>query len=413
MTATLSRMDLSPCGVSDDKGPAVRKLSVSAFRNYKNLRLELSRKPIVLTGHNGAGKTNLIEALSFLSPGTGLRKARLSNIDMVATKDQDQLAEITQLKHRCWAVSVDLELEKEKLVIGTGRDAKAAATGSDKRIVRINGQQAKSHSVLLEYLALSWITPQMDRLFLDGLSQRRRFLDRLVFAFDPKHASRVSAYSHAIRERSRLIKSGNSDDYWYSALENKIAETGVAIVAARRELVSRLGPIASVSLGPFPGAILKLVGDIECWLSHASALEVEDRYKNELIEARKSSNREPLSISGPHKTDLFVSHSIKNIPASQCSTGEQKALLIAIILSHARLRKIEFGHSPLMLLDEVTAHLDSQRRDVLFDILESLDSQVWMTGTEASLFASLQTRAQFFEISNGEVCKNETFKISS
>ena len=197
MTAALSRMDLSPCGVSADKGPAVRKLSVSAFRNYKNLRLELSRKPIVLTGQNGAGKTNLIEALSFLSPGTGLRKARLSNIDMVTAKDQDQLAEITHSKRRCWAVSVDLELENEKLVIGTGRDEKAAATGSDKRIVRINGHQAKSHSVLLEYLALSWITPQMDRLFLDGLSQRRRFLDRLVFAFDPKHASRVSAYSHA------------------------------------------------------------------------------------------------------------------------------------------------------------------------------------------------------------------------
>ena len=411
MAAALSRMDLSPCGVSTDNGPAIRKLRISAFRNYKNLRLELSRKPIVLTGHNGAGKTNLIEALSFLSPGTGLRKARLSNIDMVSAKNEDQLAEITDGTQRYWAVSVDLELENEKLVIGTGRDERAAPSGSDKRIVRINGQQAKSHSLLLEYIALSWITPQMDRLFLDGLSQRRRFLDRLVFAFDPKHAGRVSAYTHAIRERSRLIKSGNTDDAWYLALENKIAETGVAIVAARRELVNRLEPIASLSLGPFPGAILKLVGDIECWLSNTAALEVEDRYKRELIEARKSRNREPFSIPGPHKTDLFVSHSIKNIPASQCSTGEQKALLIAIILSHARLRKIEFGHSPLMLLDEVTAHLDSQRRDMLFDILESLDSQVWMTGTEVSLFTSIQTRAQFFEISNGEVRKNESFSI--
>ena len=411
MAAALSRMDLSPFGVSADNGPAVRKLSVSAFRNYKNLRLELSRKPIVLTGHNGAGKTNLMEALSFLTPGTGLRKARLSNIDMVSAKNEDQLAEITDGTQRYWAVSVDLELENEKLVIGTGRDERAAASGSDKRIVRINGQQAKSHSILLEYLTLSWITPQMDRLFLDGLSQRRRFLDRLVYAFDPKHAGRVSAYTYAIRERSRLIKSGNTDDAWYLALENKIAETGVAIVAARRELVNRLGPIASLSLGPFPGAILKLVGDIECWLSNAAALEVEDRYKRELIEARKSRNREPFSIPGPHKTDLFVSHSIKNIPASQCSTGEQKALLIAIILSHARLRKIEFGHSPLMLLDEVTAHLDSQRRDMLFEILESLDSQVWMTGTEVSLFTSIQTRAQFFEISNGEVRKNESFSI--
>ena len=411
MAAALSRMDLSPRGVSTDTGPAIRKLSVSAFRNYKNLRLELSRKPIVLTGHNGAGKTNLMEALSFLTPGTGLRKARLSNIDMVSAKNEDQLAEITDGTQRYWAVSVDLELENEKLVIGTGRDEKAAASGSDKRIVRINGQQAKSHSVLLEYLALSWITPQMDRLFLDGLSQRRRFLDRLVYAFDPKHAGRVSAYTYAIRERSRLIKSGNTDDAWYLALENKIAETGVAIVAARRELVNRLGPIASRSLGPFPGAILKLVGDIECWLSNAAALEVEDRYKRELIEARKSRNREPFSIPGPHKTDLVVSHSIKNIPASQCSTGEQKALLIAIILSHARLRKIEFGHSPLILLDEVTAHLDSQRREMLFDMLESLDSQVWMTGTEVSLFTSIQTRAQFFEISNGEVRKNESFSI--
>ncbi|MBT7731129.1 MAG: DNA replication/repair protein RecF [Rhodospirillaceae bacterium] len=404
MATALSCVDSNSHRFSSVTGPAIRKLSLSEFRNYKRLKLELSREPIVLTGENGAGKTNLIEAVSFLAPGRGIRKARLSEIDMVLEKKQEQVSGVIERGLASWAVSVDLESKNDRLVIGTGRDEKAAVVGSDKRIVRINGHQVKSHSILSNYLSISWLTPQMDRLFLDGPSQRRRFLDRLVFAFDPKHSSRVNSYTHALRERNSLIRSGSTDDAWYLALETKIAEMGVAVVAARRELVFRLIPSARRSFGPFPGAVLKISGDLECWLNTSSALEVEDRYKKALRLARKSRRREPLLIPGPHRSDLVVFHSINNMPANQCSTGEQKALLIAIMVSHANLRKIEFGEAPVMLLDEITAHLDSQRRDALFNVLGSLGSQIWMTGTDVSLFKSLEPRAQFFRISDGAIC---------
>ena len=323
---------------------------------------------------------------------------------MVVEKNQEQVSGVIERRPASWAVSVDLESKNDRSVIGTGRDEKAAVVGSDKRIVRINGHQVKSHSILSNYLSISWLTPQMDRLFLDGPSQRRRFLDRLVFAFDPKHSSRVNSYTHALRERNSLIRSGSTDDAWYLALETKIAEMGVAVVAARRELVFRLIPSARRSFGPFPGAVLKISGDLECWLNTSSALEVEDRYKKALRLARKSRRREPLLIPGPHRSDLVVFHSINNMPANQCSTGEQKALLIAIMVSHANLRKIEFGEAPVMLLDEITAHLDSQRRDALFNVLGSLGSQIWMTGTDVSLFKALEPRAQFFRISDGAIC---------
>ena len=217
MATALSCVDSNSHRFSSVTGPAIRKLSLSAFRNYKRLKLELSREPIVLTGENGAGKTNLIEAVSFLAPGRGIRKARLSEIDMVLEKNQEQVSGVIERGLASWAVSVDLESKNDRSVIGTGRDEKAAVVGSDKRIVRINGHQVKSHSILSNYLSISWLTPQMDRLFLDGPSQRRRFLDRLVFAFDPKHSSRVNSYTHALRERNSLIRSGSTDDAWYLA----------------------------------------------------------------------------------------------------------------------------------------------------------------------------------------------------
>ena len=403
MTTALSRLNLDRTFEPVHKGPAIRKLMVSCFRNYKNLKMELSRNPVVLTGHNGAGKTNLIEALSFLSPGRGLRRARLSDVDMQQIVSQKDCLDLTTKTHNCWAISAELELGIDKLVIGTGRDEKAAAIGSDKRVVRVNGYPVKSHSVLSEYLALSWLTPQMDRLFVDGVSQRRRFLDRLVFAFDSKHAGRVNAYTHAFRERGRLIKSGRADDAWYLALETKIAEMGVAIIAARCDLIARLAPIASLSFGPFPGVILTISGQVEDWLSSGSALEAEDRFKDELILTRKNRYPEVNSVPGPHRSELISFHSLKDIPANQCSTGEQKALLVAILLSHAKLRKIEFGDAPLMLLDEIAAHLDSERREALFNILGSLGSQVWMTGTDLSLFSSIKSQAQFFEICDGKL----------
>lgn len=385
-------------------GPAVRRLTVSRFRNYRTLKLELDHAPVVLTGQNGAGKTNLLEAVSFLAPGRGLRRARLGEIDQVAT--ETPIGARPNDISNVWAISAEIEGAFGHARIGTGRDPVAADTGSDKRLVRIDGVPAKSQTQLGEYLAISWLTPQMDRLFIEGTSQRRRFLDRLVYAFDSQHASRVNSYTHAVRERGRLLRQGRTDSAWHQALEEQIATSGIAVAAARRELVSRLVPMASAGYGPFPGALMSVEGVVESWLDEGPALDAEDRFRAALAAARRLSTVESASIPGPHRSDLRVLHSIKNMPAEQCSTGEQKALLIAIVLAHARLRSRDQGEAPLLLLDEVAAHLDSQRRAALYDILDTLGSQAWLTGTDAALFDAIADRAQHFTVRDGALTRH-------
>jgi len=243
----------------------------------------------------------------------------------------------------------------------------------------------------------------MDRLFLDGGGQRRRFFDRLVFVFDALHSTRVNQYNHALRERRKLLYSFKRDSSWCLALEAQIAETGVAIVAARRDLIRRLSPIVEQRVDPFPSAILSVDGIVERWLDNGPALAVEDKLKEGLEQARLNNNTEPNDVPGPHRSEFNCLHSDKNTPADQCSTGEQKSLLISIMLAHAMLRKQEFGNAPLMLLDEVAAHLDELRRAGLFDLLGALESQVWMTGTDMSLFQTLGPRADFYNISDGNI----------
>jgi DNA replication and repair protein RecF len=375
-------------------GPAVRRLTVSNFRNYRMLKLDLERAPVVLTGPNGAGKTNLLEAVSFLAPGRGLRRPRLADVDRMESGADPNF----------WAVSAEIETALGRTTIGTGRDP-AAEAGADKRLVRIDGAPAKSQTVLAEYLAISWLTPQMDRLFIDGASQRRRFLDRLVYAFDPQHAGRMNGYTHALRERGRLLRDGRTDASWHLALEEQIATAGVAVAAARRELVDRLAPLAGAGHGPFPGALLSVEGEVESWLDQGPALDAEDRFRAALVQARRLSSGEAAPVPGPHRGDFKVVHSVKNMPAEQCSTGEQKALLIAIVLAHARLRARDLGDAPLMLLDEVAAHLDEERRAALYDILDTLGSQAWLTGTDAALFDAIANRAQRFTVRDGALTR--------
>ena len=350
----------------------------------------LSAGLIVLYGPNGAGKTNVLEALSLLSPGRGLRAAK--NLEI-------QCQTVSPGEGTPWAVSASLQTDYGPVQLGTGLDAE-----TEKRIVRINGENVRAQTSLAEHVACVWLTPQMDRLFLDSSSQRRRFLDRLIFAFDPGHSGRVSRYENAMRQRSKLLQSGDADPAWLDGLEAQMAETACAIGAARLEFTERLQAACNSSeTQHFPLAHLKAAGTIEELLVNVSALEVEEMFKYQLQQSRPKDGLTGGATSGPHKSDLSVRYASKNMPADQCSTGEQKALLIGIILAHAKLIAAERGVPPILLLDEVAAHLDATRRGALYDLLSDLGGQVWLTGTDTNLFTAIEGRARFFEVRDAVV----------
>ena len=382
-------------------GPLIRKLSVSNFRNYSKVSLEPSQQMVVLLGNNGAGKTNLLEAISMLSPGRGLRRAQLTQLNRakIDTTDEDNIIEA----QRQWAVSVKVESNGFQTRIGTGCATTFADGKIAKRLVKINGDIVKSQISLNDYLTLSWLTPQMDRLFLEGSSQRRRFLDRLVFAFDALHSKRVNRYNHALRERKKLLLSWTQDASWLNAIENSLAEMGVAIVVTRQDLIRRLSPIIGKNMGLFPSAIISMEGEVESWLEDGSALEVEQKFREELKKSRANGFSEYSQIPGPHRSEFNCVHSSNKMEASLCSTGEQKALLVSIVLSHAILRKKECGSAPILLLDEISAHLDERRRSSLFELLQNLESQIWMTGTESGAFSDILKIAETYNISEGKI----------
>ncbi|MCW5696069.1 MAG: DNA replication/repair protein RecF [Bauldia sp.] len=361
-------------------------LGLANFRNYERLSLALDRRPVVLTGPNGAGKTNLLEAVSFLSPGRGLRRARLAD---VARRGGDG----------SWAVTATLGGAGDDVAIGTG-----IALGPEgpeaTRQLRLNRTPAESTQALLEHLRVVWLTPAMDGLFTGPASDRRRFLDRLVLAVDPRHGERVNAFERAMRGRNRLLADHTADRSWLTAIEAQMAEHGVAVAAARRECVALLaGAIAETQPdGPFPAARLALEGTLETALDGAPASGVEDRYRGALATGRGADRAAGRTLDGPHLSDLAVVHAPKAMEAASCSTGEQKALLIGIVLAHARLVARLSGRTPIVLLDEVAAHLDPERRAALFAILVGLGCQAWMTGTEPAPFTALGDAAQHFAV---------------
>ncbi|MBO0738533.1 MAG: DNA replication/repair protein RecF [Alphaproteobacteria bacterium] len=370
----------------------VTRLVLTDFRNYREARLTLGTEPVVLTGPNGAGKTNLLEAVSFLSPGRGLRGAKLSEID------RKQEAAREERTHG-WTVAAVVATRRGALRVGTGRDA----TTGERRVIRIDGEPARGQAVLGERLGLVWLTPSMDRLFADGPGARRRFLDRLVLGLDPAHASHSSAYEHALRERSRLLRDGPANPAWLSALEGVMAERGVVLAAARREAVRRLDEACTEAEGPFPRARLALLGTVESWLETMPALAAEERLAAALAANRDSDAHAGGALIGPHRSDLAVRLAEKGVPAELASTGEQKALLISILLAHARLQRAVRGEPPVLLLDEIAAHLDASRRSALFEALLRLDSQAWLTGTDEALFAPLRGEAQFLSARDGNL----------
>ena len=368
----------------------ITRLALTDFRNYRSARLDLDTRPVVLTGPNGAGKTNLLEAVSFLSPGRGLRGARLSDIDR---RDGAAPAD----SPRGWAVAAVIETRRGVFRIGTGREGGSG----ERRIVRIDGEPARGQAALAERLGLIWLTPPMDRLFAEGPGGRRRLLDRLVLGLDPAHAGRVAAYEQALRERSRLLRDGPADPGWLAALEEVMAEKGVAVAAARRDAVLRLDQVCGKTAGPFPRPRLALAGAVEEWLGTMPALAVEARFTAMLAESRQQDVLSGGAAWGPHRSDLVVSDAEKGIAAATASTGEQKALLIALLLAHARLQHASRGEPPLLLLDEVAAHLDAARRAALFEAVAGLDSQAWLSGTDAALFAPLRSAARFLSVADG------------
>ena len=379
----------------------MERLTLTDFRCYPRLRLDLDARPVVLTGANGAGKTNLLEAISFLAPGRGLRGARLAEVGRRSPGTEPGGAA------RPWAVAAHLVGRNGGLDLGTGSEV-VNEGGRERRSIRIDGETAKSQAVLSEVTAVVWLTPQMDRIFLEGPSARRRFLDRLVYGFDPAHAGRVAAYEHALRERARLLTSGGADAHWLSALEETMAAKGVAVAAARLETAARLNVLTAEPRGPFPGARLEATGEAEIWLGEGPALAAEDRLRAALEASRRADSETGGAAHGPHRSDFKVAHLAKALPADQCSTGEQKAVLIAIVLANARLLAGERGELPLVLLDEVLAHLDENRRAALIGEIRDLGLQAWFTGTDWAPFAPFGAGAQHFRIEEGRAFPAET-----
>ena len=374
---------------------AVRQLRLTDFRNYRQLRLDCDLTPVVLVGANGAGKTNLLEALSFLVPGRGLRRARLEEVCRRSGGDDAEAA--------AWAVAATLDTPDGRVAIGTGLQPGRSEGDLLRRVVRIDGRPAASQTALGLHVAAVWLTPQLDRLFLDGASDRRRFLDRLVTALHPEHAGNVAAYENALRQRSRLLGEGNRDPHWFTALEDTMARHGVALAANRADTVQRLDAAARLGVGPFPRASLAMAGEIDGWIAAMAALDAEDRVRNALAVNRLRDAEAGTTSIGPHRSDLAVRHLDLDLPAAEGSTGQQKAVLVSIALAHARLVSLSRGRPPLLLLDEIAAHLDAERRVALFDEVMALGAQSWMTGTDAELFKPLAGRAQVLRVADGSI----------
>jgi DNA replication and repair protein RecF len=371
----------------------IRRLTLSKFRSYRAASLTVDAQLAVLAGPNGAGKTNLIEAISFLAPGRGLRRATL---DEVAFAEGDG----------AWAVAAEVEGALGLATLGTGIEPPASEDAALSRKYRVDGEAVTSSSAFSSHLSVVWLTPAMDGLFGGPAAERRRFLDRLVLAVDGTHNSRVNALERSLRSRNRLLEQPNPDPHWLDAVERETAEMAIAVAAARAETVRRLAAALMRNrnpASPFPWAGIALDGWIENALMEQPATEVEDRYRTVLRDNRARDAAAGRTTDGPQLTDLDVLYGPKGIAADRASTGEQKALLIGLILAHASLVAEMTGYAPLLLLDEVIAHLDPGRRAALFDALAALAAQVWMTGADPAPFADVASRAQIFAVSPGRV----------
>jgi DNA replication and repair protein RecF len=369
----------------------IRRLTLTNFRSYHAASLEIGANLVVLTGPNGAGKTNLIEAISFLMPGRGLRRATL---DEVAFSEGNG----------SWAVSAEVEGMLGLATLGTGIEPPAGEDAARTRLCRIDREPVGSAADFADHLRVVWLTPAMDQLFAGPASERRRFLDRLVLAVDAGHSTRVNALDRALRSRNRLLEELRPDPHWLDAIEHETAELAIAVAAQRVQTVQRLqGALAARKDDAFPSAGIALDGWIERLLPDHPAVEIEERYRGVLRDNRARDAAAGRTLDGAHLTDLKVIFAPKAIPAADASTGEQKALLIGLVLAHAELLASMTGFAPLLLLDEVVAHLDPDRRAALYASLAALGAQVFLTGADPAAFADLAAQADTFSVSPGRV----------
>jgi DNA replication and repair protein RecF len=364
------------------------RLKLSDFRNYEDIALELDGRHVVLTGDNGAGKTNLMEAVSLLSPGRGLRRAAYADIVRVGAPAG-------------FSIFAEVDGMDGDVKIGTGTDGD---TETSSRKLRLNGTPAKTVDELTDHLRVLWLTPSMDGLFTGPSADRRRFLDRLVLSLDPAHGRRASDFERAMRSRNKLLSEGRFDPQWASSIEAQMAGLGIAMAIARQEMLGLLKSLIADSgeATPFPSAALSLSGFMDGEFFRPAA-DLEDDYLAMLRDGRYRDAAAGRTLDGPHRVDLLVRHQEKDMEAERCSTGEQKALLVGLILAHARLVANMTGHAPILLLDEIAAHLDEGRRAALFDLIDGLGGQSFMTGTDRAMFSALGERAQFFTVSRGGI----------
>jgi DNA replication and repair protein RecF len=404
--ATARRADVADPGAmahASGKRVWVERLRLTDFRNYRSLSLSVGPGAVVLVGANGSGKTNLLEAVSLLTSGQGLRRA--------------PYPELARMGATAWAVAARLNTPLGGVDIGTGlaegtdTDGRPAPSAgrSTGRIVRVDGETQSGSGVLADHVEMVWLIPAMDGLFTGPASDRRRFLDRLIGCLHPSYRSLLGQFERAMQQRNRLLADDVHDRARFEAFERIMAETGVAIAAARAvavaELAAAIGARRDAGAGAlFPWAELALVGTLESALAARPAIEVEDDYFALLGKERERDRAAGRTLDGPHRCDLAVGHGPKELPAKVCSTGEQKALLIGLVLAHCDVvRQGREGAAPVLLLDEITAHLDPLRRAALFEEVVALGSQAWMSGTDPEAFAGLGERAQFFRVEEGRI----------
>jgi DNA replication and repair protein RecF len=370
----------------------IHRLTLTHFRNYRAASLETQGDVVGLVGPNGAGKTNCLEAISFLSPGRGLRRATL---DDVADNQGDG----------SWAASAEVEGALGLATLGTGIDAPGTEAAGANRRCRIDREPVSSATAFGDHLRMVWLTPAMDGLFTGAASERRRFFDRLVLAIDSEHSARVSALDRSLRSRNRLLEVRNFDDHWCDAIERETAELAVAVAAMRGQTLTKLAAMlrARGTQSAFPSADITLDGWMENALMSEPATSVEDRYREILRQGRVRDAAAGRTLDGPHLTDFQVVYAPKSMPARDASTGEQKALLIGLVLAHANLVAEMTGITPLLLLDEVVAHLDPARRAALFGELTTLGAQVWMTGADPAAFTDIDASGQIFDVEDGRI----------